>query len=90
VKLHGRSLLRPDQHRHAGGDHRQAQPLPHADREAEAEDAGVRLAEKFCDEARRAVADEDQGRHHCFNMTGAGIPDMFRLRFRQENNTIAI
>ena len=84
VELLGLSFLRPDQHHHAGCDHRQGEPLAHADRVAEAEDAGVRLAEEFGDEAHRAVADEEQRQHRSFDMTGAGIPGAFRLLFRQE------
>lgn len=89
VKLLGRGFLRPDQHRHAGRDHRQGQPLAHADRVAETEDAGVRLAEEFGDEAHRAVADEEDRRHRSFNMTGADIPGTFLPLFRQETNNIA-
>ena len=49
---------RPDEQRDADHDHRQRQPLPHADHFREAEDAVVGRAEILGDKAQTAVADQ--------------------------------
>ena len=54
-----------DDHGDADQDHRQRQPLPHADRVGLPENAVIRLAEKFGDEAECAVADQEYAGYRC-------------------------